>query len=260
MTFFERREYWDDRYTTDTEPFEWLLPPANFKEAMSTMLISEMSILIIGAGSSTLAEELYISNFHKLTNVDFSPVCIELLNERYERLGFERIKNVVQDICDMNELADGSYDAVVDKATLDCLLCDETRFGLALAQIDRVLNADGVYVMLSIAPPEPLILPLLVGTLGTTWAVEWRQVPTSDIANELFLYTARRVPVSPNSLLRQSDAEHAQRRLSDPSARVGGVEDTGASGGDDEAAPSARQRVHRGDNKRGSSKRLIAQQ
>ena len=37
-SFHERQNYWDDRYTTDTEPFEWLMPPSTFKEAMGTTL------------------------------------------------------------------------------------------------------------------------------------------------------------------------------------------------------------------------------
>ena len=40
-----------------------------------------MRVLIIGCGTSALAEELYVSKFHTITNVDFSPVCIEQLNE-----------------------------------------------------------------------------------------------------------------------------------------------------------------------------------
>ena len=55
------------------------------------------------------------------------------------------------------EYQDSFYDAVIDKACLDCLFCGENfirSVQQALNEIYRVLKEEGIYLFVSNAPPS----------------------------------------------------------------------------------------------------------
>ena len=55
------------------------------------------------------------------------------------------------------EFENGSFDCVIDKATLDSVLCGEsstTNVQKMLSEINRVLNPNGVYIAISYGQPE----------------------------------------------------------------------------------------------------------
>jgi len=57
----------------------------------------------------------------------------------------------------MSELADNSFDIMLDKSTIDALLCGEDSFIMTakmLREIQRVMKVGGVYIAISYGDPE----------------------------------------------------------------------------------------------------------
>ena len=64
-----------------------------------------------------MSGRLYDAGVTDITNIDFSSVCVSLLNDRYARLGLGAIQNTVMDARSM-EFTDASLDAVIDKVCM----------------------------------------------------------------------------------------------------------------------------------------------
>ncbi|KAL3925817.1 MAG: hypothetical protein SGPRY_003560 [Prymnesium sp.] len=176
MALLSSREYWESRYKVDPEPFDWyqrLSTNEQFREVVKQHLQPLDKTLILGAGTSRMTEELSSLQKQRLeatgvkgecsfVNIDFSSVAIGLLNERYQRMEITGIKNMVMDVRSL-DIEDQSYNAALDKATLDSILCGEggaqsgTRL---LSEVSRVLKPGGVFMLMSNAPPKQR-LPML---------------------------------------------------------------------------------------------------
>ncbi|KAG8465286.1 hypothetical protein KFE25_002593 [Diacronema lutheri] len=164
MARYAEKHYWDERYTYDPEPFDWFQRYSTcgaFRDAVRECVKKSDQVLLVGAGTSRLAEEMYADGFSNLFNLDISRVACKLLDERYERAGGLPIDNRVGDAQALS-FNDGSFDAIIDKGTLDALLCADPAAGHAmLAEISRVLRSSGgCFVHVTDCPPDKR-LPLL---------------------------------------------------------------------------------------------------
>lgn len=109
---------------------------------------------MLGCGTSRLSEELYDSGFSSITNIDYSPSAIELMSAKHR--GKEGMSWQVVDATALS-FPDGYFDAVLDKGTLDSVLCGENSTSNAtkmLAETSRVLKAGGNYMVISYGQPE----------------------------------------------------------------------------------------------------------
>merc|ERR1712070_291943 len=91
-----------------------------------------------------------------ITNIDISSVAITKMSSKYSKQKPE-LQWVVMDVCDMKQFKDESFDFVIDKGTLDTLLCSCSSEAAALkanTHIHRVLTAGGTYVNLSYGEPS----------------------------------------------------------------------------------------------------------
>jgi len=152
------RDYWDSRYGLDPHPFDWYArfehPPLK-SLLLQTMRPSDRT-LIVGCGSSRMAEELWEADFRAVHNIDFSSVAISLASNRLAQAGLKAVQNSVMDARTLG-FDDATFDAVVDKATLDSMFCGEggaESVDRMLAEISRVLKDGGSYLLFSSAPPE----------------------------------------------------------------------------------------------------------
>ena len=84
-------------------------------------------ILMLGCGNSILSEQMYDQGFTRIMNVDISSVVINQMAQRSAEsrplMGFE-----VADITSMPQYEDSSFDVLIDKSTIDALLCGESSF------------------------------------------------------------------------------------------------------------------------------------
>lgn len=168
---FRLKEYWDRFFDQrDTQSFEWYGSYANLKENLYheldfslnpsdiNVLIHQQKIkhslrvLVIGCGNSELSFELFCDGFLNVTSIDFSELVIQKMTKKYPFMKWH-----VQDMTDMTDFSQQSFDIVIDKGAFDALLSANTDAILAsaskmLQQVDRVLNTNkGLYCCVTMA-------------------------------------------------------------------------------------------------------------
>lgn len=113
-------------------------------------------ILNVGCGNSRLSEELSEEGYEDITNMDYSNKVIKLMEDRLKPK-FPKMDFKIMDVLDMKEFSDGLFDTVLDKGTLDCILCGDNSVPNAakmMAEIFRVLKPGGHYMVISYGDPE----------------------------------------------------------------------------------------------------------
>lgn len=154
MAQYGRSNYWDERYTRDPEPFDWYQRWDGIKDTVNPLLNPNCNILILGCGNSRLGEELYDEGHTQLTNIDISGVVVEAMTEKYRdksSMSFQQMD------CRQLDFPPQKFDVVIDKGTLDSILCGDgsTRnIHKTLTEISRVLTNEGVFICISHGEPS----------------------------------------------------------------------------------------------------------
>ena len=179
-------EYWDRRHAEDAadgRSFDWLFEYAQLKSLLERHIARDADVLQLGCGNSRLALEWCLDGHRgALRNVDFAPGLVKQL--RAEALDlFPSCANVTYEVADVrcldeHEFPCGSFDAVVDKGTFDCIACNTSGLdGDYQADLEsmlrgtfRVLKPGGTYLLLSCGDPDSR-LPWLDDEPGLDWTV-----------------------------------------------------------------------------------------
>jgi ubiquinone/menaquinone biosynthesis C-methylase UbiE len=117
--------------------------------------IKTSKILNVGCGNSTMCEDMYDQDgFRGVQNIDLSPEVIQLMMSRNHDPR-QHLKFHVMDVRELKYPND-YFDAIIDKGTLDCLLCGSyawKNFLLALKEISRVMKNGAYFISLSHGKP-----------------------------------------------------------------------------------------------------------
>lgn len=111
-------------------------------------------ILMSGCGNSRLTEDMFEDGYTSITNIDISRVCIEQMVERYKdkpTLQWQQMN------CCALDFPDETFDVVVDKGTLDSVLCGEgstANTAKMCSEVSRVLKPNGVFLIVSYGVPD----------------------------------------------------------------------------------------------------------
>jgi hypothetical protein len=150
------QEYWNNRFTSEIEPFEWLGAPhvldPFLHDALSNSKEEEPKLLHIGCGTSMLSFHLrtITKSPDQIHNVDYSDVAIELgrrsekesdKNDRFEDIHTANGAINTSMRWDAVDLLDHksaltifkpqAYSIILDKSTSDCIACvDDVRLPL----------------------------------------------------------------------------------------------------------------------------------
>ena len=112
-------------------------------------------ILNVGCGNSEFSEKMYIDGFKNNYNIDICPNVINFMKEKNKEKTNLIYKEI--DARNMKDFKDETFDLVIDKSTLDALLCGEEAFvnvALMTKEISRVLKTGGIYLVISYGSPE----------------------------------------------------------------------------------------------------------
>ena len=178
-------EYWAARHAedhADAISFDWLYEYEQLSCLLKQYVAPDASVLQLGCGNSKLAID-WARDGHRglLRNVDFCLGVIQQMEaDAPGTAGKPMYPNVSYEVADVRDLGQpafvsGSFDAVLDKATFDCLACNVTSDYQAdledmCSEAFRVLRPGGVYILLSLAPPAAR-LPWLYEEPGLDWSV-----------------------------------------------------------------------------------------
>jgi ubiquinone/menaquinone biosynthesis C-methylase UbiE len=111
--------YWDNRYSTSKEFFDWFHRYSGLKEYLAPLVTKEDLILNIGCGVSRMAEEMFDDGFERVVSIDFAQNAVKMMSEkcRHKRDEFYYQKMDLRNL----EFENGMFDCAIDKGTLDCL-------------------------------------------------------------------------------------------------------------------------------------------
>ncbi|EKX48138.1 hypothetical protein GUITHDRAFT_137072 [Guillardia theta CCMP2712] len=151
--------------------------------------------MIVGCGSSKLSKILYDLGHRRITNVDIDEGIIEDMKRKYEEEAPE-MSWVTCDITKAKESLeeDESFDLILDKGTLDALLCaDGVTDGYM--EILRLLRVGGVFSVISFRPAELIAQFLRVPELPVE--VEIKTLETGSSTRKASMFLLRKISALP---------------------------------------------------------------
>ncbi|KAF3043489.1 hypothetical protein E8E12_009632 [Didymella heteroderae] len=198
---FGSQDYWDQRFTNNTAPFDWLSAPHALDPLISEALESvnevEPQILHIGCGSSLLSQHLkvHVKNAQQVHNIDYSKVVIDTERKReLDSASGDKGACTRWDAVDLLDhvsllevCAAGTYSVIVDKSTSDAISCaDDVVYPLpyAVTTHDRAAFDPVVDIEPKVLPVHPLHLMAIHLALVTKPGAKWIALS----------YTAERYP------------------------------------------------------------------
>ncbi|KAL0234319.1 hypothetical protein PCE1_001355 [Barthelona sp. PCE] len=214
MPEYGKPAYWEERYQKDSSSnFDWYCTLVNCADILRPYLSSGSKILHVGCGNSRMATQLYDDGYKNVTNIDISETVVHQMQQKYAdqpELTFQ-----VMDTRRMT-FDDESFDVVVDKATLDALLCGRESFDNAYLmnkEVQRVLKPGGVFICISYGTPDSRLDHF--SRHGLNWTTETKTIPkalaTDDPSNPssyFYVYVMRK---------RQSNVDDAEPEPKDES-------------------------------------------
>ncbi|CAI2178994.1 9705_t:CDS:2 [Funneliformis geosporum] len=105
---------------------------------------------------------MYDVGYHHITNIDFSETVIE--NMRFRCKDKTEMSWIVMDVRDLI-FQDESFDVVIDKGTMDALMCDEgdvwnpksevvEKVKKVVDEVVRILKVDGKFLYITFGQPH----------------------------------------------------------------------------------------------------------
>mmetsp|Transcript_22347 Transcript_22347/g.22649 ORF Transcript_22347/g.22649 Transcript_22347/m.22649 type:complete len:250 (-) Transcript_22347:228-977(-) len=161
MAAYGKVEYWDERYTTERETFDWYQRYSGIRHFFSEKFLSpnkplpplnEMRALDIGCGTSKVSKGMVEDGFGAVTSVDFSKVVIDLMSDEGKKEENSKVKFELMDVTKQFLFDDKSFDLVFCKGTLDSILCGAGSVHNAKTMIkecNRVLTDSGTLVVVT---------------------------------------------------------------------------------------------------------------
>ena len=128
MPNYGEKKYWVDRYESQKgKTFDWLEDYETIKPMIYDIRIKKNAyVLNVGCGNSEFSEKMYNDGFINNYNIDICPNVINYMKERNK--GKEGLIYKEMDARDMKDFKDETFDLVIDKSTIDALLCGEQSF------------------------------------------------------------------------------------------------------------------------------------
>ncbi|KAI9033996.1 S-adenosyl-L-methionine-dependent methyltransferase [Phycomyces nitens] len=164
-TAYKTQAYWEERYKQENADttFDWFKTYEELKPLFSEIIPSkDASILMLGCGNSTLGEDMYKDGYKNITNIDYSKTVIENMKTRCAHM--PEMEWLEMDIRDL-KFDSSSFDVVIDKGTMDALMCDrgdvwdpsEELIAEVKAEVDeveRVVKVGGVFIYITFGQPH----------------------------------------------------------------------------------------------------------
>jgi len=152
---YSKNEFWEERYQKAEAHYDWLqryYPSCN-ERPLRDLILENVSgddrVLIVGCGVSNMTRDMFEDGYENITSIDRSFWAIKVQNELNQYPN--DLKYTQMDVRDMS-FKDGSFDVVIDKALLDCIICGPEPQKVSeamLSEINRVLTPTGSFLCVS---------------------------------------------------------------------------------------------------------------
>lgn len=113
-------------------------------------LDTESTILMLGCGRSDMSEKMYRSGFERIVNVDVSDTLLESLKRELS----SEMPGMIWKKMNASSLnaEDASFDAIIDKGTLDALQENVPLLEAAISEAHRTLRPGGYFISVTDMP------------------------------------------------------------------------------------------------------------
>ncbi len=99
---------------------------------------------------------MYEDGYEDIVNIDISHTVVKFMEEkiktRYPKMVYKQM-----DVLDMSEFKQGEFNVILDKGTLDSILCGDNSTPNAekmLSEIHKVLASNGIYICVTYGDEE----------------------------------------------------------------------------------------------------------
>ncbi|KHG02598.1 Methyltransferase-like protein 13 [Gossypium arboreum] len=147
---------------------------------------------MVGCGNALMSEDMVKDGYEDIMNIDISSVAIEMMRRKYEFVpqlkcillfNHERMRGKPLNILllDMSFFPDESFDSVMDKGTLDSLMCGTDApisASRMLGEVSRLLKPGGTYMLITYGDPSARMPHLNRPTYG--WNIFLYNLPRPD--------------------------------------------------------------------------------
>ncbi|KAJ4711534.1 methyltransferase-like protein 13 [Melia azedarach] len=168
--------YWDARYVQEAGSFDWYQRYSALRPFVRKYIPTSSRVLMVGCGNALMSEDMVKDGYEDIMNIDISAVAIDMMRRKYEYM--PQLKYMQMDVRDMNSFPDESFDSVVDKGTLDSLMCgpdapiSATRM---LGEVSRLLKPGGIYMLITYGDPKARMVHL--NRTVYSWKIELYIIP-----------------------------------------------------------------------------------
>ena len=97
----------------------------SLKSLFEPILKKDARILMLGCGNAECSEKMYDDGYENIDNIDIAENCITQMKAR--NVSRKKMKYEVMDVRALT-FPDNTYDMVIDKSTMDSILCGEQAF------------------------------------------------------------------------------------------------------------------------------------
>ncbi|KAL7083652.1 hypothetical protein ACP275_14G176500 [Erythranthe tilingii] len=170
--------YWDTRYVQEAESgsFDWYQRYSSLRPFIRKYISPNSRVLMVGCGNAVISEDMVKDSYEDIMNIDISSVAIELMRKKNE--GIPQLKYMKMDVRDMSFFPDDSFDSVIDKGTLDSLMCGTDApisASQMLGEVSRLLKPGGVYMLITYG--DPTVRMLHINRPVYNWKIELYIIP-----------------------------------------------------------------------------------
>lgn len=145
---YSSAEYWEERYEGQKECFDWYFDWREYFEDNIGKLGIQAPVLIVGCGNSDMSIKIEEQGIMPVVSIDISKVVCEFMAEKTNGGAY-----VPMDVCCL-QFRDECFECVIDKGTLDAILCDPCYPRLVtkmMKEIARVLAVGGLFIEITLA-------------------------------------------------------------------------------------------------------------
>eukprot|EP00882_Tetradesmus_deserticola_P014799 GHRQ01015748.1.p1 GENE.GHRQ01015748.1~~GHRQ01015748.1.p1 ORF type:complete len:186 (+),score=50.25 GHRQ01015748.1:362-919(+) len=136
MPAYGEAAYWDQRYQREPTCFDWYQGFSGLEPILKRHVPMSANILHVGVGTSQLqAEMVQRGGYQRILNTDISSVVVQHMQDLHK--GIPQLQYRTADARSMPEYKDGAFDAVLDKGTLDAVLCGQHAGDSATSMLDE---------------------------------------------------------------------------------------------------------------------------
>ncbi|KAK1426627.1 hypothetical protein QVD17_15304 [Tagetes erecta] len=199
--------YWDARYINEASAgsFDWYQRYHALRPFVRKYVPTSSRVLMVGCGNAVMSEDMVKDGYESIMNVDISCVAIEMMRRKYENV--PQLEYVQMDVRDMGLFLDDSFDSVIDKGTLDALMCGTDApisASQMLGEVSRILKPGGVYMLITYGDPKARMAH--INRPIYNWKIELYIIPRPGFQKPLGSTSSPKsylspVPVTENGML-----------------------------------------------------------